>query len=49
MSKDHKTTVASDSENIVEDDGEEGQSSKSVTNALNSKDSDHSYTSLKLG
>ncbi|XP_022846947.1 MADS-box protein JOINTLESS-like isoform X2 [Olea europaea var. sylvestris] len=49
ISKDNKTTVASDSENIVEDDGEEGQSSKSVTNALNTKDSDHSYTSLKLG
>ncbi|CAA3022769.1 MADS-box JOINTLESS [Olea europaea subsp. europaea] len=48
MSKDHKATVASDSENLVEDE-EEGQSSKSVTNALNSKDSDHSYTSLKLG
>ncbi|CAA2982960.1 MADS-box JOINTLESS-like isoform X1 [Olea europaea subsp. europaea] len=41
ISKDQKATAASDSENIVEDEEDEGQSSKSVTNALNSKDSDH--------
>ncbi|CAI9767036.1 unnamed protein product [Fraxinus pennsylvanica] len=50
ISKGQKSTIAVDSVNIVEEDG---QSSESVTNACNSigppQDSDSSDTSLKLG